>query len=209
MLAQEAGIKEDSVRKRTRTRWRRFALAAVPATAVTAAVMVGIAGGAVPVALNVSGETFKVSADELVGEGFDQYGSMVVTADGEQIPVAVSDIKSAELSNLCQSVTTPGLPFSLVIRAGRGDEPATANNLTIGMNELRGDAVFENIDIGVDAAQLTKGGGSGRPGDIGQEADSVRISNLEQVAYSTHAGTFTLNGLSMKISLSGEECFTW
>ncbi|PSK98266.1 hypothetical protein CLV30_12052 [Haloactinopolyspora alba] len=197
------------MRKRTRTRWRRFAVAAVPATAVTAVVMAGIANGAVPVALNVSGQTFKVSADRLVGDGFDQYGSMVVTAEGEEIPVAVSDIKSAELTNLCQSVPTPGLPFTLVIRAGGGDEPVEATNLTIGMNELRGDATFENIDIGVDASQLTKGGGSGRPGDIGQEADSVRIENLQQKAYSTHAGTFTLNGLSMKVSLSGEECFDW
>ncbi|WP_298328321.1 DUF6230 family protein [Haloactinopolyspora sp.] len=196
------------MKKRTRTRWRRFAAAAVPATAVAAILMVGIANGAVPVALNVSGQTFKVSADQLVGEGFDQYGSMVVTADGEEIPVAVSDIKHAELTNLCQSVATPGLPVTLVIRAG-GDEPAVAKNLTIGMDELRGDATFSNIDIGVDAAQLTKGGGSGREGDTGQEADSVKITGLEQKAYTTHAGTFTLNGLSMKVSASGEECFDW
>lgn len=171
--------------------------------------MVGIANGAVPVALNVSGQTFKVSADQLVGEGFDQYGSMVVTADGEEIPVAVSDIKSAELTNLCQSVATPGLPVTLVIKAGGGDEPAVAKNLTIGMDELRGDATFSNIDIGVDASQLSKGGGSGREGDVGQEADAVTISGLQQKAYTTHAGTFTLNDLSMKISTSGEECFDW
>lgn len=195
--------------KRTHTRWRRFAIASVPATAVTAAIVVGVAHGAVPVAVNVAGETFKVSADELSGDGFAQYGSVVVTADGEEIPVAVAEIRDAELTNLCQSVATPGLPFSLVIRAGTGDEPATARNLTIGMNELRGDAQFENIDIGVDASALSKGIDGGRPGDIAQEADSISITGLEQTAYTTHAGTFTLNDLALSISLSGEECFSW
>lgn len=207
MLVRHHGSQEDSLQKRTRTQWRRFALAAVPAMLVTTVVTVGIAGGAVPVALNVSGQSFKVSADQLVGQGFGQYGSMVVTAEGEEIPVAVSDIKDAELYNLCQSVAMPGLPVTLVIRAGQDDEPATATNLTIGMDELRGNAEFENIDIGVDASELTKGGGNGDPGTFGQEADAVTIDNLEQTAYSTHAGTFNLTGLSMAVSTEGEECF--
>ena len=192
-----------------RTRWRVFAAAVIPAGLAIGAVMAGVAQGAVPVALNVSGQTFKVSADKLDGQGFSQYGGVAVKKDGTPIPVAASGIQSADLYNLCQSVTVPGTPITLVIRAGRGGTPAHADNLLIGMTSLSGDATFTNIDIGQDASTLTKGG-SGAHGDVnafGQQADHVTINGLHQIAYSTHAGTFALNGLDLHLSFSGEQCF--
>lgn len=193
---------------RGRTRWRRFAVAFIPAGALAGILMAGVAQGAVPVAINVSGQTFKVSASKLVGNGFSQYGSVVVDAKGNQIPVTVSAIRSATLYDLCQSVTVPGSPITLLITAGGNNNPATATNMVIGMNHLVGTASFTNIDIGQDASTLTKGGDSGGlQGTFGQQADSVTITNLEQTAYSTHAGTFTLNGLDMRLSLSGQQCF--
>ena len=51
-------------------------------------------------------------------------------------------------------------------------------------------------------------------GRIGQalieakQAGKVTINGLKQVAWSTSAGTFTLNGLDLHVSLSGEQCFT-
>lgn len=203
--------------KRTQTRWRRFAAAAVPATVVAMGLMVGIANGAVPVAMNVSGETFKVAADELDGTGFEQYSSTVVTAGGETIPVAASEIDSAELTDLCQSVSLPEElqaiigNVTLVITAGDGGTPVTADNLTIGLQELRGDATFSNITIGTDGSLLgdDQSGHDLIKGTVGQHADTVNITNLEQTAYSTHAGTFTLNNLRLRVDTSGTECFDW
>jgi hypothetical protein len=203
--------------KRTQTRWRRFAAAAVPAAAVATGLMIGIANGAVPVAMSVSGETFKVAAAELDGTGFEQYSSMVTAADGETIPVAASEIGYAELTDLCQSVSLPkGLQaiigdVTLMITAGDGGTPVTANNLTIGLQELRGDAVFENITIGTDGSTLgsDKSGHDLIKGTVGQQAETVNIKNLEQTAYSTHAGTFTLTNLKLRVDTGGSECFDW
>lgn len=191
-----------------RTRWRRFAAVAIPAGLLGAGLFAGVASGVVPVAINVSGQQFKVSADRLEGDGFAQYPAVVVKPDGTRIPVAASAINKATITNLCQSVKLAGVPVSLVIRAGGGDSPATADDLLLGLDRLQGDAVFTNINIGTDASKLTKGGSNkGSLGDFGQEADEVVITDVKQTAFSTHAGTFTLNGLDMKVSLSGEECF--
>ena len=193
---------------RGRTRWRRFAVVLVPALAAAGAIVVGMANGAIAASFAVSGSTFKVSADELDGTGFAQYGGVAVDNAKNVHPVAVSGIKSASLSNLCQSVVVPGTPISLVIRAGK-TTPATATDLLIDMTQLSGDATFTNISIGQDASTLTKGGASavGQPGGFGQQADSVKIVGLKQVAWSTSAGTFALNGLDLHVSLSGEQCF--
>jgi len=191
-----------------RTRWRRFAAVVVPATVAVGGLLAGVANGAVPVAVNVSGQSFKISATNLHADGFAQYGSAVVKPDGTQIPVAAAAIAHADITNLCQSVKFPGLPLTLVIRAGRtAGEPAEADNLIIGMDYLVGDATFTNIDIGVDAGKLTKGGADhGLTGGFGQQADYADIANVKQRAYSTHAGTFKLKGLSMSIQ-PGTECF--
>jgi hypothetical protein len=193
-----------------RTRWRRFAVVLVPAVALAGAIVFGMANGAIAASFTVSGSTFKVSADQLVGNGFVQYGGTVTDKAGHVHPVAVSGIKSATLRNLCQSVVVPGTPISLVIRAGK-DKPAEATDLLIDMEQLSGDATFENINIGQDATTLNKGpaGAVGqKDGAFGQQADKVTINGLKQVAWSTSAGTFTLNGLDLHVSLSGEQCFT-
>jgi Family of unknown function (DUF6230) len=210
-----------------RTRWRRFAAVLAPAVAAAGLMVVGIANGAVPLSFAVSGSTFKVSADTLDGTGFVQYGGFASQPGGRTItvggltipdpsdtahnhPIAVSGIKSASLTNLCQSVLVPGTPFSLVIRAGRSaGSPVTATDLMIGMTSLTGNATFGNIAIGQDASTLTGGPdiAKGLPTGFGQQAESVHIDHLQQIAWSTSAGTFTLNGLDLHVSTSGEECF--
>jgi hypothetical protein len=190
-----------------RTRWRRFAALIVPAAAVAGAVIFGMANGAVAASFAVSGQTFKVSADKLEGDGFVQYGGFVQEKNGTRHPVAVSAIDEATLHNLCQSVKVPNLPIVLTIEAGGGDDPATATNLLIDMESLEGDATFTNIKIGRDASDLAPGAGA--PGSFGQNADSVVIDDLKQVAWSTSAGVFTLNGLKLglQVGADAEECF--
>ncbi|MFI5494125.1 DUF6230 family protein [Actinoplanes sp. NPDC051859] len=199
-----------------RTNWRRFAVAAVVPTAAAGALIFGMANGAFAASFTVSGQSFKISADRLEGTGFAQYGGFDTKKDGTKIPVAVSGIAAAELTNLCQSVKTPGLPVVLTIRAGReAGKPASATDLLIGVNELSGDAKFTDINIGQDASTLGLGGKNahGEAGGFGQEAKKVTITGLKQTAVSTTAGTFTLNGLNLKVNLpdangnAPAECF--
>jgi len=187
-----------------RTRWRRFAALLVPATAVAGAIVFGMAHGAIAASFAVSGQTFKVSATQLDGEGFRQYGGIAKEKNGTQHFVAVSGIDSAKLYDLCQSVKVPNLPVVLTINAGGGGDPATATNLLIDVQQLEGDATFTNIDIGVDAGDI-----GGQPGSFGQHAEKVVIDDLKQVAWSTSAGTFTLKGLKLKVNVGADakECF--
>ncbi|GAB3073879.1 DUF6230 family protein [Micromonospora schwarzwaldensis] len=191
------------------TRWRRFAAMMVPATVVAGGIVLGMANGAVAASFAVSGQTFKVGASKLVGNGFKQYGGMVEEKGGTKHPVAVSEIADAKLYDLCQSVNAslPGIPIVLTINAGGGGKPATATNLLIDMESLEGDATFENIQIGRDANDLNPK--QGQPGGFGQSADVVTITKLEQVARSTSAGVFTLNGLKLKVNVGkdAKECF--
>ena len=190
-----------------RTRWKRFGVIMIPAVVAVGGIVFGMANGAIAASFSVSGQSFKVSADKLEGTGFKQFGGIDKTNSGQQIPVATSTIGSATLTNLCQSVKVPNLPVVLRIEAGGGSNPVTAKNLVIGAQLLQGDASFTNIQIGRDAGEL-----SGDPtlnGTFGQSADSVTITGLKQVATSTSAGTFNLNGLNLRIltGSAAQECF--
>jgi hypothetical protein len=194
-----------------RTRWRRFAAMLVPATAVAGAIVLGMANGAVAASFAVSGQTFKVAASELRGEGFVQFGGVATEIDGTEHPVAVTGIRNARLFDLCQSVKVPGAPVVLTINAGGGGKPATASDLVIESEELEGDAAFTNINAGQDASTLEGGpdGATGGRKAFGQQADTVTIKNLRQVTRSTQAGTFNLTGLKLKVNVgeAARECF--
>jgi len=188
------------------TRWRRFAAAIVPTVAVVGALGAGIASGAVPVSFAVSGVQFKVTATHLHGEGFVQYGSIVQQKNGTPHAVAVSEIGSADLTNLCQSVaqSTPIGTVVLKLTAGdNGGPKAHAENLLIDMTQLKGDATFTHINIGQDASDLSP---HGAPGGFGQAADVVDIDNLTQTAWATTAGTFVLPHLNLGLGDSSAEC---
>ena len=208
-----------------RTRWRRFAVVMVSATALATAIGVGMANGAIAASFSVSGQTFKVSASRLDGTGFVQYGGFAQEKGGRNLPgtnipdptdpknhpVAVSEIASAKLYDLCQSVKVPNLPVVLKINAGGGGSPAEATNLRIDVTQLQGNATFTNIQIGRDASTLEGAGPGavGLPGQFGQQAERVEITDLRQVAWSTTAGTFKLTGLNLAVNTGAQatECF--
>jgi len=194
------------LKKLTRTRGGRVALAAVPAAVAVTVLMGGVASGAVPVSFAVSGVPFQVGATQLEGDGFSQYSGVAVDSDGKQNPVAISAIGDATLTNLCQSVSIPGAPVGLKITAGGGGKPATAKDLLIGMTDLKGDATFTNIRIGIDASKVQTTA-KGTKGDFAQDADHVSIKGLQQTSLSTQAGTFTLNGLHLFITSPKDTCF--
>jgi hypothetical protein len=179
-----------------KVRWRRFAIAAVPAVAI-AGVLVGLtAEGAIASSISVSGEEYTVTATQLTGTGFEQFGGEVSNASGPQ-PVIVSAINSAKLTGLCQSVKIG--PVTLRLTAGTGGTPASASNMIVDASGQTGsEATFKNISIGLDAGTLTEDpGASGAAGSFGEQADTVTIDNLNQDTWLTTAGTFTLPDLSL------------
>jgi len=212
------------------TRWKRFAVVMVPSVAATAAIGVALAQGALAASFSVSGQSFKVSAKELHGKGFAQYGAIDngYTLAGKQTahPVAVSSFKSATIETMCQSVVTPNIPLlgsvTLTLTAGDSSDPAkqvSADNLFIDVEDLGSDkAVFSGLDIGVAAGDtgVDKGGKStgmkggkeqANPYGFAQQADSADLYGVKQTAWATTAGTFTLPGLSMKLSTGSNECY--
>ncbi|WAZ24846.1 DUF6230 family protein [Streptomyces cinnabarinus] len=192
-----------------RVRARRAAVLAVPATLTLAGLAVLTAQGALGVQFAISGMPFTVTATELNGTGFEQFGGLDNMAPGSpnegdtggQVLVVTSVIKDATLTRLCQSVDLGGV--NLLITAGSGAEKVTASDLTTDSTELSGDAAFSNIEIGNDASTLTKGGVQGPKGVFSQQADTVRIADLRQTNYATTAGVFKLPGLKLRFSESG------
>ncbi|MFD7667338.1 DUF6230 family protein [Streptomyces sp. NPDC059788] len=203
------------------TRWKRFAVVMVPSVAATAAIGVAIAQGALAASFSVSGQQFKVTAQELDGDGFVQYGALDKGKDGQH-PVAVVGLKSATITNLCQSVVVPVPVFGDVtmrLNAGGGGGPKVqAKTLYIDADDLRTNATFTNVDIGVsvdDTRGKTPGpakpgeGGRGDylPGSFAQQAEHVLFKDVKQRAWATTAGTFELSGLHMSVSRGKNECY--
>jgi hypothetical protein len=208
-----------------RVRWRRFAVMFVPAAGVTALLLGLTASGALASSFSISGNQFKVSADQLTGTGFQQFGTVDQTAGGTNpqtgqpnppvIAVAESEIGSADITNLCQSLVA-NFPFGLgtytlrITAGGQGNSAVHADSLIIDANQLSGStATFHDINIGQDASTLNAVSGvpTGQAGTFGQQAKDVSITDLKQTAYSTSAGTFTLPGFSLSLSAGANACF--
>jgi hypothetical protein len=196
----------------------------VPSVAAAACVGVGLAQGALAASFSVSGQEFKVSAGHLEGQGFAQYGGIdsgYTSTDGTSKtvhPVAISSFKTAQITNMCQSVKTEipliGKTFYLRLDAGPdANHKVEAENLYIDVSQLDADATFKNIDIGVAVKDQSKGpairsGDNVLPGGFAQQADSADLTKVEQTAWATTAGTFKLSGLKMRLGTSSSmECF--
>ncbi|WP_317446023.1 DUF6230 family protein [Streptomyces collinus] len=195
--------------RRGRVRLRRAAVMAVPATLVAAGLAILTAEGALGVQFAISGMPFTVTATELNGTGFEQFGGLDNMADGSpnagdtggQVLVVTSAIRNATLTKLCQSVDLGGT--NLLITAGGGQQKVKATDLTTDSTELSGDAAFRNIEIGNDASTLDKANAKGPIGVFSQQADTVHIGNLRQTNYATTAGVFKLPDLKLRFSDSG------
>ncbi|WP_210584347.1 DUF6230 family protein [Streptomyces sp. GESEQ-35] len=195
--------------RRGRVRLRRAAVMAVPATLAAATLLVLTAEGALGVQFAISGMPFTVTATELSGTGFEQFGALDNMVEGSpnegdtggQVLVITSVIKDAKLTKLCQSVDLGGT--NLLIKAGGGKDKVTASDLTTDSTELSGNAAFRGIEIGNDASTLSKGGVTGPIGVFSQQADEVVIGDLRQTNYATTAGVFKLPGLQLGFSSKG------
>ena len=186
---------------RGRVNWRRFALVMLPSLLAVVALVMLTAQSVLAVSFSISGTPFTVTAKQLKGQGFEQFGIIdhsvlpVLPGKSTDIPLTANSMQSATLSDMCQEVALG--PLTLKITAGTGSKPVSATNLVVDADQLSGDASFTNIQIGRDASTLTNGL-KGPAGDFAQQADSVTIDNLRQHAYATTAGTFTLPNFSLR-----------
>jgi hypothetical protein len=190
------------------TDWRRFATVVLPAMATAAALATLVAQGALAASVGVSGQHSAVSFDELSGHGFQQYVAVDTDANGEHHPVAVTVIRTMTARRMCQSVKLPGPTGGAVLRvtAGGGHEPVTARDLVVDAEALRGDATFENIQIGQDAGMMGQLPVRPSRGMFGQQAGSVRLDHVSQRAWQATAGTFRLPNLRLRLGVGTAEC---
>ncbi|MFC3522137.1 DUF6230 family protein [Streptomonospora nanhaiensis] len=194
------------------TSWKRFALLTVPAAVGAGALLFGIMNGAIAASFAVSGQQFKISADEMRGEGVAIYGGIDYDLRQNVHPVATAAIRDAEIDNLCQSVLTefPILgTVSLKLSAGTGDTPVHATNLFIDMTRMSGDTRFGDMEIGRDASTLDQGPANARGMQdlFGMQGETLTVSGLEQTAWAANAGTFRLSGLDLAVARGDDECF--
>ena len=196
---------------RSGTRWLRFGITML-ATGVAAAALVGLtAEGVLAASFSISGTPFTVTATELNGTGFEQFAALDNMPDNSpnagdtngQILVVVSAIKDAKLTNLCQSIELPGT--FLRITAGDAGTPVSATTLVVDSDQISGgSATFTNISIGQDSSTLTEVPGvTGPLGLFGQQADTVKITDVRQNNFATTAGLFTLPNLHISFSDTG------
>jgi hypothetical protein len=200
-----------------RTRWKRFAVILLPCLAATAALTASVAQNALAASFLISGEEFKLSADELVGEGFSLYGTVDFTREQVPVPVSVTGFRSATIRGLCQSAVFPipvlG-PYTLRLTGSR--QPATTKEFFVDAKHLAADqSNAHNLDIGVAAGALTKGEVS--PGDrdsrffdpnsLAQQASSITLTNLRVIAVAVTAGTLAVPGLDVALVRGRAECF--
>jgi Family of unknown function (DUF6230) len=197
--------------RRGRTRWLRFG-ATMLVTGAMAATLIGLtAAGVLAASFSISGIPFTVTSTELRGTGFEQFAALDTMPEGSpnagdtggQIIVIVSAIQSAQLDNLCQSISLGGA--FLKITAGDAGTPVTATTLVVDSDQINGgSATFEDIDIGQDASTLTRVPGvTGNIGIFGQQARTVRIVDLRQNNFATTAALFTLPHLSISFTDTG------
>ena len=78
----------------------RIALVGIPAGIVSAALLGGVAQGAVPVSFAVSGTQFQITSSQLEGTGFSQYSGTAKDAEGVEHSVVTANIKDATLADL-------------------------------------------------------------------------------------------------------------
>lgn len=209
-MAEITGSGEPTRAPGGRTRWGRVGAMLASSAVVGAVMFLLTAQGVLAAQFAISGFPFTVTSSKLTGTGFEQFGSLDSMAPnspnanncpspqvncGGSIIVVTSAINSAQLADICQSVSLGG--FNLKITAG-GSTPVKASTLLVDSTDLTGDATFTNINIGQDASTLTEVPGvTGILGIFAEQADSVQINNLRQTNWATTAATFSLPNLHL------------
>ncbi|MEU8775651.1 DUF6230 family protein [Streptomyces sp. NPDC048606] len=204
------GTKDGRAAPEGRVRWRRAAVAAVPAVAAVGVLAVVMAQGALAASFAVSGTNFQVSSSKLTSKGLASYVHTDRSVDGKGHPVALLGIGEATLSDICQAaeVDTPLGKVVFKLTAGGPAGAVTASNLVIDGEDLDGDATFGTAQIGRDASTLDQVDGiRGEPGKFGLQAGNIEVVGVKSHAWSATGGNFRLKGMRLSVGLDGRTCF--
>jgi hypothetical protein len=201
-----------------RTRWKRFAVILGAGVTAAAALGIGMAQGVLAASFFISGQKFQVGADTMDIRGLSIYGMVDVARKGTLVPVAVTGMRSAEISGLCQSVvvSVPVLgPYTLRLTGG-DESPAEAKNMFIDTTSLSvGQANLDDLDIGVAAGSVSKApinpdDRDSRffdPNGIAQQAASADMTDVRATAVAVSAATLNVPELALRLKQGRHECF--
>ncbi|RLK55475.1 DUF6230 family protein [Actinokineospora cianjurensis] len=211
-------MRADAGGPRNGTRWGRSTLVALPAAALTTALGVAMAQGALAANFFVAGQPFTLRSDQVNGSGFAAFLHSRQLADGSQAgkgeAMARAGFQSAKLDGLCAVIhqTILGLPYTLKLNAGSpvdgtpngGPDVIDAYNLILEAKAVQGtQSQFSEMVLGKTAHQVQMGGqplDGGTVGAFGLEAGVVQVTGLTADAYTAEiSGNITLPRLNLGI----------
>lgn len=196
---------------RGRTSWGRSALLFVPGVAAVAAIVVGMANGAIAAQFGVANSNMKLSIDKLDAAKVQGYvGSDSQIRSGKE-GILLLGVGGGTADNLCLS-TVVDVPIvgavSLNVGAG-GQQPVGIDSLTANAKELLASTgVLTAAELGrdgstVDQNSLLKGPG----GSWGLQADGLLAEKAKLTATNGAASQLRLTGVSIKVLHGTHECF--
>ena len=163
-----------------RTRWRRFGILLAPAFTAVAVMMYLVAAGVIAVSFSFSGIPFTLNADNMSGNGFVQYATVVPTSNtptqgagglvnkmspGSSLNAGpttydastVTVLHDGTIKNLDQTICVPspvGGNLLVELKAGAGGTLVSFSTLVADAPLMTAtNATFTNISIGADAQQ--------------------------------------------------------
>ncbi|WP_274564085.1 DUF6230 family protein [Streptomyces spiramyceticus] len=183
----------------------------VPGVVAVGAVVIALAQGAMAASFAVSGKNFKVSAEEITGQGISSFPSSIGSKDGKGHAVLLAGIKSGTAKGVCLSMKQD-LPMvgevSLIVRSG-GDKPVKGENLVVNADALTtAGGRVTGVQAGRDASTLDAAPGvNGPPGLFGVQASTAVARNVKSTAWASNGGSLTLDKVEIEIGHDGRECY--
>ncbi|YCK39982.1 DUF6230 family protein [Actinomadura sp. ATCC 39365] len=190
--------------------WKRFGLLFAPVAAMTSLLVGATAQGVIGATFAVSGNSFKLFAGELRGQGFSLATDVDRTKKGQLFPVIVAGVRRAAVTGLCTSalVKTPVGTITLQLTGGRGGDEVDIDNLVIDVVAGQTAASIRDLELGRDAGTLDEvPAGRGPAGTFGSQARVVTLRNVRLGARAVTAATFSLPDLDLKVSRGEHECY--
>ncbi|MFC7303569.1 DUF6230 family protein [Streptomyces monticola] len=194
-----------------RTHWKRTAVMLVPGVLAVGAVVIALAQGAMAASFAVSGKNFKVSAEEITGQGISSFPSSIGSKDGKGHAVLLAGIKSGTAKGVCLSMKQR-LPLvgevSLLVKSG-AQRPIRGENLVVNADALTSSGGrVTGVQAGRDASTLDAAPGvSGPEGLFGVQAGTALARDVKSTAWASNGGSLTLDKVEIELSHDGKECY--
>ncbi|GGU96157.1 hypothetical protein GCM10010211_74170 [Streptomyces albospinus] len=177
-------------------RWR-LAAASVMALVGAGGLLLCMAHGVLAVSVAGSGGAFKVTGEQLEGDGFTEVTDTLVEHDGTSHPVAVVGAERASVRGLCASLLVPS-PFGFFTLRGAAGRtvPVQATGLVVNSDRVSGaDTTITGLRVGL----LPQGG-------VGIRAGHAAVSRARFTSWLATAGSFRVHDVDVTIKSGRAEC---